>query len=217
MPPFRISPSLASVSLTKLPESLAELEAAGVDFLHFDIEDGVFVPVMTLGTKIIADLRPLTDLPFDVHLMVKDPDWLIPEVVDAGADRVAVHYEACPYPRRILRQISELGAAPGLAFNPATPLPDLEYLAPYLSFLIILTTEPEGPDCPFLPDVLEKLQAKASSPYLGSLEWVVDGGVNPGNIKEVLDAGADTVVVGRAAFQGGMILQNISDLKAAQR
>jgi ribulose-phosphate 3-epimerase len=217
MPSFKISPSLASVSLTKLPESVAELEAAGVDYIHFDIEDGVFVPVMTLGTKIISDLRSLTNLPFDVHLMVQDPEWLVPEVVAAGADRVAVHYEACPYPRRALRQISKLGAAPGLAFNPATALPDLEYLAPYLTFIIILTTEPEGPDCPYLPQVLTKLKAKQASPYLQSLEWVIDGGVSPENINQVLDAGADTVVVGRAAFQKGMIRQNIAKLRSAVR
>ena len=215
MASFKISPSLASVPLIKLQESLLELESAEVDYLHFDVEDGVFVPVMTLGTKIIADLRPLTKLPFDVHLMVQDPEWLIPEVINAGADRVAVHYEACPYPRRVLRGIHELGAVPGVAINPATPLPDLSYLAPYLAYLIILTTEPEGPDCPFLPEVLSKLTQKQEAPYLQSLEWVVDGGVDQDNVQQVLKAGADTVVVGRYAFKGGRIHHNIKQLRAA--
>jgi ribulose-phosphate 3-epimerase len=215
MASFKISPSLASVPLINLKESLADLESAGVDYLHFDLEDGVFVPVMTLGTKLISDLRPLTKLPFDVHLMVQDPEWLIPQVIALGADRVAIHYEACLYPRRVLRQISELGAAPGLAFNPATPLPDLSYLAPYLEFIIILTTEPEGPDCPYLPGVLEKLKDKSGNPFLESLEWVVDGGVDVDNIEEVLNAGGDTVVVGRYAFKDGKITHNINQLRAA--
>ncbi|MFN2114050.1 MAG: ribulose-phosphate 3-epimerase [Anaerolineales bacterium] len=215
MPYFKISPSLASVSLLDLRDALAELEKAKIDYLHFDIEDGVFVPLMTLGTKLISDLRPLSKLPFDVHLMMVDPEWIIPELLEMGADRISVHYEACPYPRRVLRRIVEQGGTAGLAINPATPLPDLEYLEPYLSFLVILTTEPEGPDCPYLPTVIRKLDAKTSDPYLGSLEWVVDGGVSPENIQDVVQAGADTVVVGRAVFQGGRIQENIAALRAA--
>jgi ribulose-phosphate 3-epimerase len=215
MPDLKISPSLASVSLLDLREALSDLEKAGADYLHFDLEDGVFVPLMTLGIKLISDLRPVSSLPFDVHLMMVDPEWILPQLIEMGADRISVHYEACRYPRRVLRQIVELGGTAGLAFNPATPLPDLEYLAPYLSFLVILTTEPEGPDCPYLPSVLRKLEAKARDPYLGSLEWVVDGGVSSQNIGEVVQAGADTVVVGRAAFQGGKIQENIAALRAA--
>jgi len=217
MPQFKIAPSLASVSLLDLEGAIKNLKTAGVDYLHFDIEDGVFVPLMTLGTKLIQDLRPLSSLPFDVHLMMVDPEWILPELIELGADRISVHYEACRYPRRVLRQINELGAAGGLAFNPATPLPDLEYLAPYLSFLVILTTEPEGPDCPYLPEVLRKLEFKAGDPFLESLEWVVDGGVSPENIREVVRAGADTVVVGRSAFAGGKIKENIATLRAAAK
>ncbi len=210
---FRISPSLASASFLDLKQSLKELEQAGVDYIHFDIEDGSFVPIMTLGTKIIADLRPLTDLPFDVHLMMHNPEWIIPDLINYGADRISVHYEACQYPRRVLRSITELSAKAGLAFNPATPLPDLSYLTPYLSFIVILTSEPEGPDCPYLPQILEKVRAGKESLFLNDLEWVVDGGISSQNIQEVLQAGADTVVVGRSAFRDGQIKQNIHTLR----
>ena len=210
---IKISPSLASAPTERLGEAVRVLDEAGADYIHFDVEDGAFVPVMTLGTKIIGDLRPYSDLPFDVHLMVKNPEWLLPEIIADGADRVSVHLEACTYPRRVLRKIVELGATAGLAVNPKTPLPDLTFLQPYLSFLVILTTEPEGPDCPFLLPVLEKVRRGKEDPYLKDMEWVVDGGVNADNIAEVAQAGADTVVVGRGAFQDDDVKHNLRNLR----
>lgn len=213
--PLRIAPSLASAPLERLTQVIAELEGAGADYIHFDIEDGSFVPMMTLGTKIIPDLRPLTRLPFDVHLMMVNPEWILPQLAAWGADRISVHYEACPYPRRALRQIVALGAQAGLVFNPATPVPDLTYLLPYLTFVVILTSEPELPDSPFLPQVLEKVRAGKQLTGLAGIEWVVDGGVTPENISQVVQAGADTVVVGRAVFIHDKIKENMAALRAA--
>lgn len=198
-----------------LESTARELESAGADYIHFDVEDGSFVPVMTLGTKIIADLRGLTQIPFDVHLMMANPEWILPDLVAYGADRISVHVEACTYPRRVLRQIVSLGAQAGIALNPATPLPDLVYLLPYLSFVVILTTEPEIPDSPFLPQVLEKVRSGKQTQGLERIEWVVDGGVAPSNASQVIKAGADTLVVGRAVFVDGKIADNISVLRAA--
>ena len=163
----------------------------------------------------IRDLRPLTKLPFDVHLMMVNPEWILPDLIAFGADRISVHYEACPYPRRVLRQIVSLGAQAGLAFNPATPLPDLTYLFPYLSYVVILTTEPEIPDCQFLPEVLEKVRDGKQAVGLEGIEWVVDGGVTPENISQVVDAGADTVVVGRAVFREDKLVENMTALRMA--
>lgn len=210
----RIAPSLASAPLDRLGEVVRELEAAGADLLHFDVEDGVFVPVMTLGTKLIRDLRPLSTLPFDVHLMMVNPEWLLPQLAEFGADRVTVHAEACPYPRRVLRQIVALGMQAGLAFNPATPLPDLAYLRPYLSIVNILTTEPEIPDAPPLLPVLDKLRQGRAQPGLDGVEWIVDGGINEDTIAAARLAGADTVVAGRAAFSGGDVASNLAALRA---
>lgn len=212
---LQIGSSLAAAPLARLGEAVKELERAGVDYLHFDVEDGSFTPVMTLGTKLIADLRPLTSLPFDVHLMMVDPEWIVPDLVAYGADRISVHYEACPYPRRVLRKIVSSGAQAGLALNPATPLPELTYLSPYLTFVVILTTEPEVPDCPFLPGVLEKVRAGKRSRGLENVTWVVDGGITPATISQAAAAEADSVVVGRAVFLDGKITENIAALRSA--
>ena len=212
---LRIAASLASAPMARLGQVIEELETAQVDIIHFDIEDGSFVPVMNLGTKIIADLRPLTRLPFDVHLMMVNPEWLLPDLVRFGAQRISVHYEACPYPRRVLRQIVSLGAQAGIAFNPATGLPDLDYLLPYLSYIVILTSEPEIPDCPFLPEILEKVRQGKKISSLQGLQWVADGGIKPDNLGEVAQAGVDTVVVGRSLFAQDRIVENVHRLRAA--
>ena len=212
---IHISPSMAAAPMDRLGQVILELEKAGAESIHFDIEDGSFVPVMTLGTRIIRDLRPLTHLPFDVHLMMVNPEWILPELVAHGANRISVHYEACPYPRRVLRQIVSLGAQAGIAFNPATPLPDLAYLSPYLSFVVILTTEPEIPNCPFLPEVLDKVREGRQVQGQEGIEWVVDGGVSAGNLSHIVEAGANTVVVGRAVFSEGKIFENMAALRVA--
>src|SRR3990172_257804 len=205
----RISASLAAAPLDNLRRVIEQLEIARVDAIHFDVEDGSFVPVMTLGTKIIHDLRPLTSLHFDVHLMMYNPEWLIPSLARGGAGRIAVNFEACPYPRRTLRQIAELGITAGLAFNPATPIPQLKFLSPYLAYVILLSTEPEEPDCPFLPAIMDKLRQAKQESMMERIEWVVDGGVDLENLGEVIQAGAYTVVVGRAVFNDGTIVNNI--------
>jgi ribulose-phosphate 3-epimerase len=208
---IRIAPSLASVPLERLQEAVAALESAGADMLHFDLEDGVFVPVMTLGTKIIADTRPLTDLPFDVHLMMVNPEWIIPHLVEIGVQRITVHYEACPYPRRVLGLIIDHGARAGLAFNPATPLPDLTDLQPYLQMIDILTTEPETQGAPFLPPLLDKV--REGQERYPDVEWIVDGGITADNARSVAEAGADTLVVGRFIFQQDDITGNLRGLR----
>lgn len=209
----QISASLASAPLDRLGEALAELEAGGADLIHFDVEDGSFVPVMTLGTKIIYDLRPLSSKPFDVHLMMVNPEWIIPALAAGGANRISVHFEACPYPRRTLRLIHELGLQAGLAFNPATPLPDLSYLRPYLSFVVILTSEPEIPDAPYLDEAAAKVREGKTNPALAGVEWVIDGGINPGTIQRAAVWGADTFVIGRALFRGQAVAENIRQLR----
>lgn len=208
---IKISPSLVSASFLELKATIKALENGGADMLHFDIEDGCFVPVMNLGLKSISELRPISDLPFDVHLMMVDPEWIIPELAKRGVNRLSVHYEACPYPRRILKKIVDHGMKAGLGFNPKTPLPDLKFCFPYLSFVVLLTTEPEDWSGQYLPSVLNKLRKNVD--VYEDLEWVVDGGVSLDNIQEIYQAGADVVVSGRGVFQSGLISENIQAMK----
>ncbi len=205
---------MASAPFHQLGDTLVELESAGVDSIHFDVEDGSFVPLMTLGTKIIQELRPMTRLPFDVHLMMVNPEWLLSDLARWGVNSISVHYEACPYPRRVLRQITSLGLQAGLAFNPATPIPNLDYLVPYLSFIVLLSTEPEGYDCPFLPETLDKMRKGKQEQTHPGIKWVMDGDINSGNIAEVIAAGADEVVIGRAIFKNHDISENVRTLRA---
>jgi len=208
---IKIAPSLVSADLLAMEKVIKELEEAGADMIHFDIEDGVFVPVMNLGPKMVKNLRHLTDLPFDVHLMMVQPEWIIPVLAEYGVDRLSVHYEACPYPRRTLKKIHDNGMKAGLAFNPGTPIPDLRFCLDYLSFIVLLTTEPEEWAGEYLPTVLDKM--RENKPKYDGIEWVVDGGVGARNIHEIYTFGADTVVSGRAVFENNTIAKNLKEMK----
>jgi ribulose-phosphate 3-epimerase len=210
----KISASIVSGDLANLQATLRALEEGGADMVHFDIEDGSFVPAMNLGTRIIETARPLTRLPLDVHLMMNHPEWIIPELAAYGVNRVSVHYEASPYPRRILGLIAGHGIRAGLAFNAATALPPLQFCLPFLSFVLILTTEPEaGGWGSLLPSALARVAEGKAQPGLEGVEWAVDGGITPENAAEVCRAGTDSIVAGRSVFRDGVIQENILRLK----
>jgi len=211
----KIAPSIASGPLTNLAGTLKELEQAGASVIHFDVEDGSFVREMNLGIKVIKELRPLTNLPFDVHLMVNDPEWLIPVLADMGVSTLSVHYEACPYPRRTLQLISKHNMQAGLAFNPATPIPDLAYCLPYLSFVLVLSTEPEVDHPAHLPAMVDKLKAAKSGQDLDQVFWVIDGGIDARNAVRAVKAGADMLIIGRGIYIDGNIHHNIRDIQSA--
>ena len=209
----KISPSIASASFLDLVNTVKKLEAGGADYLHFDIEDGSFVREMRLGVKIIQDLRAVTTLPFDVHLMMVDPEWIIPVLSKIGIEMLSVHYEATEYPRRVLGMIHNAGMQAGLAFNPKTPIGDLSIYFPYLQFVNVLTTEPEVKDCTYLPQMLEKVRRIKANKITQGLVCEVDGGFSPENIGDAAAAGAGIVVAGRGIFMDGKIEENIRKMK----
>jgi ribulose-phosphate 3-epimerase len=209
---IRLSASLAAAGLPELQEVVPLLGFLGIEMLHFDVEDGHFVPSLTLGTKIIADLRPLSQLAFDVHLSVNQPERFIPDILQMGADRVAVHWEACDYPMRTLGMIRDGGALCGLAFNPKTPIPELGFLLKVLDYVVVLSTEPANQRCEFIPEMLNKISENKPR-YTGTnLEWVIDGGIRPENVPLAIEAGADILVIGRSIFKDGDIENNVQSV-----
>ena len=207
----QISPSLVSASLLDLPAIIKRLEAIKIDYLHFDIEDGSFVREMNLGTKIIKGVQGFTTLPIDVHLMMVEPEWIIPVMAEMGVKLLSFHYEATQYPRRVLRMITEQGMQAGLAFNPKTAIPDLTQYHPYLHFVNILTTEPEIGGAVFLPEVVQKVSFIKQK--FVDLLCEVDGGITLANYQQVIKAGADILVSGRGIFSNDRFEDTIEQFR----
>lgn len=199
-----------SAQLLDLREELERIRSAGVDGVHIDIEDGVFVPVMGLGTRVVEAAAEWGGLPIDVHLMVSDPERALDLLGGVAVAAIAVHAESTRYPRRVLRLVRESGRRAGLAINPAGDVPDIAPLADHLDYVLMLTTEPEHTDPVFLPARLDAVARVAASARERGIDVVVDGGVDAGNVAAITAAGATGVVVGRALF-------GTSDLPAAVR
>lgn len=197
-----LSPSLLSCDFSRLGEELAALESAGLSWVHWDVMDGHFVPNITFGPGVIAKCRKNSGLFFDVHLMISNPDTYIMEFVDAGADLVCVHAEACTHLERTVSEIARLGAKPAVALNPHTPLAVVEYLLPQLFMVLIMSVNPGFGGQRFIPFSLGKIRAlQRMIDALNSKAIIqVDGGVTLENSRELLEAGATALVSGSAFF-----------------
>jgi ribulose-phosphate 3-epimerase len=212
-----IAPSILSADGGKLAEEIIAVEKAGADWIHVDVMDGQFVPNITMGPAIIAALRKTTKLPFDVHLMINNPDNFIEAFADAGADYITVHVEAARHLHRTVEWIKKLGKKAGVSLNPATPLSSMEEILPGIDLLLIMSVNPGFGGQKFIPSSLSKIQRAsdmiAKLPQKPLLE--VDGGVNPQNIASIARAGADVLVAGAAVFGKTDYAQTIAGLKAS--
>lgn len=197
-----LSPSLLSADFGKLSEEIHSLTQAGVRWLHWDVMDGRFVPNITFGQHVMRQLRPHTDLVFDVHLMIEDPARYLADFKAAGADRLMVHAEADRHLQRTLAEIRRLGMSPGVALNPATPLCVLDHVLDDLDMVLIMSVNPGFGGQSFIPASREKirqLRAKLDARRPGLLIQV-DGGVTPENTGDLVADGADVLVSGSAFF-----------------
>jgi ribulose-phosphate 3-epimerase len=213
----KIVPSILSADFSRLGEQVREAVAAGADWIHVDVMDGHFVPNLTVGPLVVQALRPVTDLPLDVHLMIEQPERLIPEFAEAGADYLTVHVETCPHLHRTIQQIRELGVKPGVTLNPATPLWTLEEILPEVDLVLIMSVSPGFGGQSYIPSSTAKiahLRRMLDERGLAGVELEVDGGIKPHNAAEVVGAGATALVVGSAVFNNhASALENMAILR----
>ncbi|HUJ79648.1 MAG TPA: ribulose-phosphate 3-epimerase [Nitrospiria bacterium] len=200
--PARIAPSILSADFARLADEIQAVEAAGADLIHIDVMDGRFVPNLTIGPVVVEAVRKVTRLPLDVHLMIVEPERLIPDFADAGSHYLTVHVETCPHLHRTVQMIKERGVKAGVTLNPATSLSLIEPILPDADLLLIMSVNPGFGGQRFIPQALEKLrQARAMIDARGlPVELEIDGGVKVDNMKALAEAGATIFVAGSAIF-----------------
>ncbi len=212
---LKIAPSILSADFAYLGQEIRAVEKAGADVLHIDVMDGCFVPNLTIGPLVIRAIRKLTKLPFDVHLMIENPDRYLEDYAKAGADWISVHAEACIHLHRTLGHIKELGKKAGVALNPATPLSWLEYVLDELDYIVIMSVNPGFGGQRLIPSVLDKIKTLKSwlQKHQRDIPVEVDGGVNLNTLPAVVEAGADILVAGSAIFGTKDYAQTISSFR----
>jgi ribulose-phosphate 3-epimerase len=200
---IKIAASILSADFARLGEQVQAAEVGGADWIHVDVMDGHFVPNMTVGPVVVRALRPITRLPLDVHLMIEQPERLIPDFAQAGADILTVHVETCPHLQRTIQQIKELGVKAGVTLNPATSLSTLEEILPDVDMVLIMSVSPGFGGQSYLPGStarIARLRQMSDERGLSGVEVEVDGGIKADNAAEVAAAGASVLVIGSGIF-----------------
>lgn len=199
---IKVAPSVLSADFTRMYDAVKLLESAGADYIHCDVMDGTYVPNITFGAYMIRDMRKITDLTLDVHLMVQAPERYVEEFSNAGADIITVHAEASVHLDRTLQLIRSMGKKCGVALNPHTPLGVLEYVLDQLDMVLLMSVNPGFGGQSFIPYSLDKARAlKRMIDERGlSVDIEMDGGIGLQNVKEITQAGVNVIVAGNAVF-----------------
>lgn len=202
---FELAPSLLSADFARLAEEISAIEAGGATVLHVDVMDGRFVPNITIGLPVVKSIRRITKMTIDCHLMIVEPNRYAVEFVKAGANMVSVHVEADVHLQRTLVSIREAGGKSGIAINPATPLVSIEEALPYADFVLLMSVNPGFGGQKFIETSIDKLRRLKAMILERDLDVriEIDGGVDTGNIRRIVDAGAEIIVAGSAVFGAG--------------
>jgi ribulose-phosphate 3-epimerase len=200
--PIRIAPSILSADFSRLGEEITAIDAAGADYIHVDIMDGHFVPNISFGPPVMASVRRLTTLPFDVHLMIAPVDPYIAAFARAGADIITIHAEAGPHLHRSLQAIKAEGKKAGVALNPATPVSELEHVIGDIDLLLIMSVNPGFGGQSFIPEALNKIRQARALIGNRDIDLEVDGGITADNARAIAAAGADVLVAGSSVYGG---------------
>lgn len=213
----KIAPSLLSADFAHLAEEIRRVEEAGADLLHIDVMDGHFVPNLTFGPPVVAAIRKITKVPFDVHLMITNPQDLIPAFVEAGADLLTIHVETASHLHRLVQTVRSSNVRVGVALNPATPLSMIEEILPEVDMVLLMSVNPGFGGQKFIPGVVDKiarLRQMATKRQL-SFDIEVDGGINSTTAAQVAAAGANILVAGSAVYGSPDVQQAIAALRNA--
>ena len=212
---LKLAPSILSADFGHLAEDVKKIEEGGADYIHVDVMDGHFVPNISFGAPVMKCLNDKTGLPYDVHLMIENPDRYIDDFVTPQTEYITVHQEACVHLHRTIQNIKSKGVKAGVSINPATPVSTLECILPDVDLVLIMSVNPGFGGQKFIPGALEKVRELAEVKRTKGLDFVIeiDGGITLDNIGEVMEAGVEMAVAGSAVFKAEDVVGRVREFK----